>query len=277
MNGNGFHSPDLIRGRGRRVSLRTVSLTIASRLVLSAIGLLAAAVTVGSFGVARGEGWEQERLESVSLPAARPRSSTGESARTTPSELLDRLHVVIGGERGRLVDMRLGRPVQARGSGSIDVRLRIDMQRDASSDVARLLSALESAQLRDLQLRAVTPTPGGLRLDVTATAVLATGRLTGDRSDVDRTAVGLTASVEGSGSRLRRLEVPEVGTEAPIVLAADGTIEELIMLLIDLERHHTAPVRFETFRVEALDARHYELAVTFQARETEPDMGSVIR
>jgi hypothetical protein len=49
------------------------------------------------------------------------------------------------------------------------------------------------------------------------------------------------------------------------------------MLLIDLERHHTAPVRFEAFRVEALDARDYELAVTFLARETEPDIGPVMR
>jgi len=257
-------SPDLLRGRGLRAPIGPVSLAIASRLLLGVILLLGASAThLLVFGhvplSAEGQGIDHPFTAGGDADTIVHRSGS------TTAELIDRLRAALSVEGVRLIELRLGRPVDTH----VDVRLRIDLDAEEASEVARVVAALSSVELDEVRIRSVTPTVAGVRLDVGGTLDLSTDRLEVELQEVDRTAVGLTSAVERSGARLRRLEVPEVRDGSVVLLAVQGTLEALVVLLNDLERHHTAPIRFEAFRVEAIDGREFELAVGFRPRGSD--------
>jgi len=261
-------SPDLFEGRARRASVRAVLLTVVSRIVLALLALVALFVIARWIDLGSGGGSSQAAIESGPMDdAAVPSSAVARPVLTT-ADVLGRLSAALEGQGVRLVELRFGRAIDAR----VDVRLRIDSATDSSSQVARVLESLAAAGLEGATVRSVTPTPASVRLDVDGSILLSTERLHAERQVGGPRAVALTATVERSGALLRRLEVPESRDGTIVSLAVHGPVDALVRLLDDLERHHTAPVRFEAFRAEASSDGAYELSVAFRHRPETPDV-----
>lgn len=170
------------------------------------------------------------------------------------------------------------------------VLLRIDTPGGDAASVARVLVALDRAQLTAPRVRTVTPVPAGARLELTATVVRATAPLTSPLDAPARQTLGpdaaggadlsvaLTELVQRSGAELRRLEVRDVdGPDGrSIRLAARADVAALVDLLDALERTHTAPLRFTTLRVEASGDARSDLTAVFVLRDVAPSTVTAI-
>jgi len=254
-------SPDLLEGRGRRSPFRASALAVASRLVLSLLVLVVALLIALRIDGREPRGPSVDPASPVMVKQVAV--TDGQRAPSTTAGLLERLEDAVRTQGAQLIELSLGRSTDAHA----DVRLRVDIGGSEASRVARVAAALSHIHLDGVEVRSVTPTNDGARLDIGARLRLTTVRMEAEHAGVDVTAVGLAEAVERAGARLGRLEVPEVSRKAGVVLSVDGPVDALVRLLADLERNHTAPTRFESFRVEGVGERHYALTVAFRPRD----------
>lgn len=269
----GRHRPDGLEQR-LRPSTRATALALVSRAAL--LVLIIAAGAIGSLPMwstmwsARIEDAPAAEMVIDARSGVKPQESVpGVEGELTTAEMLAAVDQAVHGVGARLIELEL---IPAAGTRA-EVRMRVDAPGDDASSVARVVEALERAQLDGPSVRTVTPVPAGVRIDVTAVIERASSPLVRPGTDVGRASgtdlsVAITALVQRAGAELRRLEVRDgvgPGDERTVRLGARAGPAQLVEVLAALEREHTAPLRITTWRVEAV-GEDLELTATFGHR-----------
>jgi hypothetical protein len=270
--------------RHLRPSGRAVMLAVWSRIALAALALTAVSIVGLSLWnpltAVSAESTPAASPHEVVDPSAAPSShGAGDVRGVTTAELLAAVEQETRGVGARIVDLEM-KPAAGL---SAEVRVRVQTPDGDAPSVARVVSALWRAGLESTNVRTVTSLPVGARLEVTGVIERATSPLSapsqmGVAVTPSDPSVALTALVQQSGAVLRRLEVIEgagPSTDRTIRIVARAGASELVDMLAALEREQTAPMRFTTWRVEAV-GDELELAATFGRRSAATVSGGTV-
>jgi hypothetical protein len=194
----------------------------------------------------------------------------GDPSVTTQGLLVEELLARIEASDARLLQLTLG----AHRSRTAEVRISVSSPHSGAAAIERILVATAAAGLTTPDLRAVVPTPSGVRLDIVGHVLLSSARIAqvAERG-TGRSVLDLTELVSQSGARLDRLEMP-TGESGTVRLGVHGDQGALVRVVRGVEQLHSSPLRMGDLRIEHAGDDLFDLAMSFDLR---PEVAQVVR
>lgn len=254
--------PALRDGPVRRVERRATRAVVqraVSHVVI--VGLLVATiVTVRDAVTGEVGGSAPEGAGLVALPLVSAEDGSGTDEGRMLGATLRAVDAALRRTSARLVTLTSGRP----DGRMAPIVLEVDV-RTGAEGLTTVLDALGRSGIVGAVPRRVVPTAEGVRASIHGDTVLSVARLAGSARDGRALAVRLAEDVERAGLVLRHLDVLDA-EEDVVRLEVEGAIEFLADTVLDIERHHTAPVRVAGLELRMLDEDRGRLSMVFHPR-----------